>query len=154
MITNRLIAQLQDDEGFRKMPYFCTAGALTIGYGYNLDENELAISAGQVKLFKQNGISQKTAVNLLIDVLIKREKTLQNRLPWLSKLSPARRDVFMNMAYQLGERGFFNFNRTLAAAQRGDYAACADYMLQSRWALQTPNRAKRLAKQMKTGEYA
>lgn len=36
-----LTEQLREDEGFRSFPYKCSAGALTIGYGRNLDSNGL-----------------------------------------------------------------------------------------------------------------
>ena len=45
----------------------------------------------------------------------------------------------------------------LALAQRaydaGRYDEAADAMLKSKWATQTPNRAGRLAQQMRTGEW-
>ena len=35
--TEIAVQQLKTDEGLRLKPYHCTAGALTIGYGRNLD---------------------------------------------------------------------------------------------------------------------
>jgi type II secretory pathway component PulF len=40
-----------------------------------------------------------------------------------------------------------------AMVQAGDYESAAKGMLQSLWARQTPERAARMAKQMRTGEW-
>jgi len=151
MISDALIAQLKVDEGFRAKAYKCTEGFWTIGYGYNLDANELDLPPLHIATLKKSGIDHALAHKLLIDVLKQREKALQDALPWLSKLNQTRRDVFMNMSYQLGQEGFLKFKRTLAAAERGDYDDCAAFMLKSLWAKQTPNRARRLAKKMQLG---
>ena len=58
------------------------------------------------------------------------------------------------MASQLGVAGTLAFHHMLTSAQAGDYAAAAAEMLDSHWATQTPKRAKRLARQMQTGQRA
>ena len=57
------------------------------------------------------------------------------------------------MAFQMGIAGLMGFRNTLATIERGDYQRAGDEMLMSKWATQTPNRAKRLSEQMKTGEW-
>jgi lysozyme len=82
--------------------------------------------------------------------------------PWIAKLDPVRRDILCNMAFNMGVgypppragvpgKGLRAFVNTLGAIRRGDYAAGADGMLASAWAGQVGDRAKRLAKQMRTG---
>ena len=151
MISKQLIEQLMEDEGYRLMPYRCTEGYLTVGYGYNMDANELKLTSQQLRKIRSEGLPKQEAYQLLLEVLRKREKTLRDKIPWLSKMTQPRIEVFINMSYQLGEKGFFKFKRTIAAAERGEYATCAAFMLQSKWAKQTPNRAKRMADQMRTG---
>jgi lysozyme len=55
------------------------------------------------------------------------------------------------MSFQLGVDGLLGFKQTLDAVKGGRYDEAAFDMLQSRWAQQTPARAKRLAEQMRTG---
>jgi lysozyme len=57
------------------------------------------------------------------------------------------------MAFQLGTDGLLGFKNTLALIRDGKYAEAAEAMLQSKWATQTPERAQRLAKQMKEGAW-
>jgi lysozyme len=153
MVSDHVIEQLQFDEGYCKNTYNCSEGKLTVGYGYNLESNELQLPVPQIAKIKREGLPQVEAYQMLLEIVDKRSKTLHDALPWLSKLSPARRAVLLNMSYQLGVPGLLKFSRTLAAAQRGDYATCSVYMLESKWAKQTPARAKRLAAQMHKGEY-
>jgi lysozyme len=55
------------------------------------------------------------------------------------------------MSYQMGTTGVMKFKNTLTAIEHGDYELAALGMLDSTWAKQTPNRARRLASQMKVG---
>ncbi|MFV0678197.1 hypothetical protein [Variovorax sp. tm] len=55
------------------------------------------------------------------------------------------------MSFQLGVDGLLGFKHTLALIEEGNYTFAADNMLKSKWADQTPARAKRLANQMRTG---
>jgi lysozyme len=57
------------------------------------------------------------------------------------------------MSFQMGVEGLMGFNTTLARVQAGDYIGAADSMLQSKWATQTPQRANRLADQMRYGKW-
>jgi lysozyme len=61
--------------------------------------------------------------------------------------------VLVGMAFQMGTEGLLKFKNTLAMVQAGDYESAAKGMLQSLWARQTPERAARMAKQMRTGEW-
>jgi lysozyme len=57
------------------------------------------------------------------------------------------------MAFQLGTDGLLGFKNTLALIRDGKYAEAAEAMLLSRWAEQTPARAKRLSEQMRSGQW-
>lgn len=89
------------------------------------------------------------------DELIKRVQAvtaqLRVTLPWFSALSESRQAVLIDMAYQLGVAGLMEFKHTLSAVRQGDWDGAAIGMLSSTWATQTPERAHRLAEQMRTG---
>ena len=48
-MANLVIEQLKRHEGFRKHVYKCTAGHDTVGFGYNLDANPLALTPYEIK---------------------------------------------------------------------------------------------------------
>jgi len=128
--------EVASDEGFVPIPYRCTAGKLSIGYGTNI----------------QDGISRDEALLLLRHRLGLVIAALESRLPFWPRLTDDRRRVVANMGYQLGVAGLMGFKRMLAGLERGDYEAAAREMLDSKWAKRdTPGRAGRLAERMRRG---
>ena len=131
-----LECEVASDEGFMPIPYRCTSGKLSIGYGTNI----------------QDGITKEEALLLMRHRLGKVIAALESRLPFWPKLTDDRRRVLANMGYQLGVAGLMGFKRMLAAIERGDYEAAAREMLDSKWAKRdTPGRAGRLAERMRRG---
>lgn len=127
-------ALLMADEGLRLMPYRCSAGKLTIGYGTTFP------------------LTQEEAHLLLRHRLQGVVADLGHRFAWWPRLSPDRQSVLASMAYQMGMGGLIKFRRMLAAVERGDYEAAAREMLDSKWAKRdTPGRAGRLAERMRRG---
>ena len=54
-------------------------------------------------------------------------------------------DVVIECCYQLGVSGFSNFKKTLRYLEQHELEKAAVEMLDSKWAKQTPNRAKKLS---------
>lgn len=129
------IEQLKIDEGFRGEPYKCTAGKTTIGYGRNLEANPL---------------TKDEAEYLLLNDLRNVEDSLTGRL-FFDKLNKTRKDVIINMAFNLGLVGLLQFHGMISSIVDDDYNRAADEMLDSRWANQVGDRANRLAKKMRAG---
>lgn len=129
--------QLKVDEGLRLQPYRCTAGALTIGYGRNLDAVGITEEEADIMLRADVEIAEKGAQALVGDV-------------WTA-LSPTRQAVLINMTFNLGRTRLAAFKNFLAALRAADYQTAADEMLDSRWATQVGDRAQRLARQMRNG---
>ena len=74
--------------------------------------------------------------------------------PWyVDSPEPVRRAI-QNMRYQLGRGGLAGFRNMLAALAYGNYAEAAREALNSRWAQQTPARARRVAALIRKGDYA
>lgn len=124
-------------EGLRLSPYLCPTGHLTIGYGHNLE----------------NGITEEIAVNLLDSDLKAAEKEVRANWPQFYKLNEARQFVLVDMAFNMGIKKLLSFKKMLAALTKGEYQTAAREMLDSKWAVQTKNRAKVLSEIMKTGAY-
>jgi len=122
-------------EGFRTYPYVDTMGHLTIGHGINLDA----------------GITQDESMMIVKSRLATIEKELAKRLPFFDELTQNRKDVLINMAYNLGIQGLMNFVRTLNLIGAGNYDAAAKGMMDSLWARQVKGRAAELADKMRRG---
>ena len=129
--------QLKVDEGLRLQPYRCTAGALTIGYGRNLDAVGITQEEADIMLRADVEIAEKGAQALV-------------GTAW-DNLSTARQAVLINMTFNLGRTRLAAFKNFLAALRASDYQTAADEMLDSRWATQVGDRAQRLARQMRHG---
>jgi len=140
-MKDKLVNQLRRDEGEVLHAYEDHLGFLTIGIGRLIDKR------------KGGGISAQEAAYLLNNDIDTRIVELERRIPWFKSLDEARKGVLLNMAFQLGVDGILAFKNTLKEVQDGNYSKASEMMLLSKWATQTPERAKRLAKQMETGEW-
>jgi len=136
-----LRTQLIRDEGKVGNAYHDSFGFITIGVGRLIDARRGGgLSDSEIDLLLANDIAEKTAQVL-------------EALPWASRLNEPRLAVLINMAFQMGIGGLLKFHRMLGSVEDGQYAVAAMEMLDSLWAQQTPERAKRLAKQMESGEW-
>ncbi len=133
-----LTEQLKQQEGYRRYPYKCTEGFSTIGYGRNLETN---------------GISEEEAECLLKRDIADCRAALLKSIGFFSQLDPVRQDALTNMAFQIGVGGLLRFKKMLLALNGANYSLASREALDSRWAVQTPGRAKVVAKMIQTGEY-
>jgi lysozyme len=138
-MRSELVRQLKGDEGVKESAYRDHLGYLTIGVGRLIDSR------------KGGKLRPDEITYLLNNDIDDRIEALTRSLPWFQDLDDARRGVLLNMAFQLGTEGLLKFERTLALIRDGKYENAAHAMLQSLWAKQTPERAKRMADQMLTG---
>ena len=140
-MIEQLTAQLRRDEGTMATAYQDHLGYWTIGVGRLIDSRKpgAGLRPDEIDYLLRNDIEDRV-------------QALTKALPMLfPKLDEARRGVLVNMAFQMGTAGLLGFKSTLALVAAGKYNEAAEQMLKSKWAAQTPARAKRLAEQMKTG---
>lgn len=135
---SRLHEMLIRHEGLRLKPYRDTKGKLTIGVGRNLDDV---------------GITREEALLLLNNDLARVRREVERAFPWFSSLNPVRKNVVLNMVFNLGLPRFRGFTKTIAAIEAKDWENAAREMLESRWAQQVGRRAHELAAMMKRGKY-
>ena len=133
--------QLKRDEGEILHAYQDHLGFWTIGIGILNDKR------------KDGGLRPEESEFIFRNRLRLLDAELASKLPWITKLDPARKGVLINMAFQMGVTGLSAFKNTLALVQAGRYQDAAKAMMQSKWASQTPARAQRLSNQMATGEW-
>lgn len=133
--------QIKQDEGLVLHAYQDHLGFWTLGYGRLIDKR------------KGGRISEDEALYLLKNDVNERAKALSDALPFWADLDDARKGALLNMSFQLGMAGLLKFKNTLAFIEAGDYENAAANMLKSKWAQQTPARAKRVSEQIRTGQW-
>jgi len=136
MTEPELINRVKFHEGYSGKPYRDTAGKLTIGYGRNLDDA---------------GITEAEAIFMLTSDLRRAEKECISAFKWFGCLNKIRREVIIEMCFNLGLPKLKSFKKMLEAIKEGDYDTAAAEMLNSRWAKQVGRRAETLANLMKRG---
>lgn len=136
-----LKTQLEEFEGRIPYAYKDHLGFWTIGVGRLIDKR------------KGGGLDDEEIDFLLDRDINKRRAVLYEKLPWLVGLDEVRQAVIIGMSFQMGIDGLMEFQRTLSSVRDGHYADAAQQMMQSLWAKQTPDRARRLARQMEIGEW-
>jgi len=147
---SQIIAILNYEEGFRTNPYIDTEGYPTVGAGFLIGPKGAALSNYTFSLPKQ---VSDVWLQELVDNRVKQMNAKPAIMAALNKCNPARRDVLISMAYQLGTDGLAGFKNTLAMVAAENFAGAASGMLNSLWAKQTPKRANRHAEVMRTGTY-
>jgi len=133
-MSNKLVEDIKQEEGFRQFPYYCTEGKLTIGYGFNLDDV---------------GIDEEEAELLLMHRLKKTINAVNSSL-YDYDMKPEAWDILYQMAYQMGVSGLLKFKKMLTALKKQDYEEASKEGKDSLWYKQTTNRAERLMNQMKS----
>lgn len=127
---NWLVALAKHHEGFRSKIYVDTTGNRTIGYGINLEQ----------------GITEPEAAV----ILTMRLTPLAGLWEGIPNLSPERKVVLVDMAYNLGVSKLMEFQKMFDAIQNENYEDAALEMLDSEWARQTGTRATEDAEIMRT----
>lgn len=138
MDYDKILSELEVDEGKRQKAYLDTKGKVTVGVGRNLTDR---------------GLSEDEIQYLLCNDVKMVEQQLNAKLPWWRQMNAARQNVLTNMCFNMGITTLLTFEHTLKAMEDGDYELAASEMLDSLWAKQVHARADRLAERMKTGEF-
>lgn len=124
------VEDIKNEEGFKGVVYKCTEGFDTIGYGTKLPLT-------------------KEEATLLLEYRLGKLKSELNSSLYALEAPNEVWDILYNMAYQLGVPGLLKFEKFFKALHSKNYNKASIEMLDSRWAKQTPNRAKRLSDRMK-----
>ena len=126
-----LIENIKESEGFVEHVYNDSLGIPTIGYGFAIKD-----------LILDEDIAE--------EILLRKVKALalrvQNKFDWFNTAPDIIKEVVIEMCYQLGLGGFSKFKKTISYLEKENYLEASKEMLRSRWAKQTPNRAKKLSK--------
>jgi len=140
MNMDRLLQSVKKHEGYRNKVYLDTLGKRTVGVGHLCVED----------FWEDN---KEYEEKFLLTILEHDLKTAIQGAERLLKdcriLDSLAREIIVEMVFQLGETGVSKFKNMLKALKEGpDYQTAASEMLDSRWAKQTPNRAKAMSAEM------
>ena len=140
MNYDKLLESVKKHEGYKNHVYLDTLGKRTVGVGHLCVEE-----------FWEDG--KEYEEDFLMDIL---KKDLQQAIRQANlkceglKISDDAKIIIIEMIFQLGGTGVSKFRKMWQALQQDppDYAEASVQMLDSRWAKQTPNRAKEMARLM------
>jgi lysozyme len=150
---DEIVQRLVFHEGCVLKPYRCSEGFLTIGVGRNLETNPLTAEEKRVCGDYMHGITKNAAFYLLRNDISKVLKECEKRIVIWDKLSDDRKYALLDMSFQLGIHGVLQFKKMLGAMGVGNWKEAAEQCLDSKYAKQTPARAKRIARTIETGRF-
>ena len=142
MNSERLLESVKKHEGYRNKVYLDTLGKRTVGVGHLCVED-----------FWMDGVEYEE--EFLMDIL---KKDLQEAIRGAKELMEEHdcadideraEEIIIEMVFQLGRTGVKKFRNMWKALAEHNYIGASFEMLDSKWAKQTPNRAKDMADQMK-----
>tara|TARA_X000001382_G_C3142263_1_gene169956 strand:- start:375 stop:779 length:405 start_codon:yes stop_codon:yes gene_type:complete len=121
---------IKQNEGYVGIVYKDSLGIDTIGYGFAIKDLEL----------------DRDICDLILERKLKElEDSIKLKFGWYPFMPKVIQDVVMEMCYQLGVTGFSKFVKTITYLKDKDFKNASIEMLDSKWAKQTPNRAKKMS---------
>jgi lysozyme len=152
---NSLIKNTIENEGFSSKPYVdILVKRNPEKYGISKDEfaiiekhlDKLKLTFGYGFTFIEEDES-RAVIGLKLKKVIKELERIE---PFVNELPLEVQEILVEMSYQLGVYGVLGFTDMWRALRKKDYIAASIAMLDSVWAkIQTPQRAKKLAKKMR-----
>ena len=142
MNMDRLLESVKKHEGYRNKVYLDTLGKRTVGVGHLCVEDWWDDNVEYEEKF-------------LMDIL---QKDLQESIRGAKELMEEHgckdidekaEELLIEMVFQLGRTGVSKFRNMWKCLSELNYVGASFEMLDSKWAKQTPNRAKSMAEQMK-----
>ena len=143
MNIDRLLKSVKQHEGYRNKVYLDSLGKRTVGVGHLCVEDHWE---------DNKEYSEKYLMNILKDDLknaIEGAEELCSDCPDLDDLA---KETIVEMIFQLGKTGVSKFRNMWKALKQSppQYDVAATEMLDSRWAKQTPGRAKEMSGHMRS----
>ena len=142
MNLERLMESVKKHEGYRNKVYLDTLGKRTVGVGHLCVEDFWE---------DDKEYEEKFLMDILLDDLqnaIKGARELKEEHS-CTDIDEIAQEILVEMVFQLGKNGVSKFRNMWKALAEKNYIGASYEMLDSRWAKQTPNRAKSMADQMK-----
>ena len=143
MDMQRLLKSVRDHEGYRNKVYLDTLGKRTVGVGHLCVEDFWEDD----KEYEENFLMQVLADDLQNAIKGARELKEEHSCTDIDEIA---QEILVEMVFQLGKNGVSKFRNMWKALAEKNYIGASFEMLDSKWAKQTPNRAKSMAELMKS----
>ena len=147
MNLKNVVARQKDYEGFRPVPYKCTAGVWTIGYGQTRHNGHPVTSFTPMVTKVAAEVALKASI---LDAIINCQRLYLN---WKA-LTDVQQEVLVHMCFQLGLGGLRKFKKMNRAVANHDVSAWVVEMRDSKWYKQTPRVALRLVDAISADKWA
>ena len=142
MNLERLMESVKQHEGYRNKVYLDTLGKRTVGVGHLCVEDFWEDDKEYEEKFLM------TILEHDLQTAIKSAKQLIEEFG-CDDIDEQAEEILIEMVFQLGKTGVSKFKNMWKALAEKNYIGASYEMLDSRWAKQTPNRAKAMANLMK-----
>lgn len=142
-----MIAELRRDESVRLTVYDDATGHPIVAGSHVIGNPTIGTGRNLVGRGITDDENNYLCQNDIADVC----EELDEHFAWWEFLDPVRQRVMVNMCFNMGVAKLQGFPHFLAAAQSGNWQVAHDEMLNSAWANEVGDRAKRLASMMLTG---
>lgn len=142
-----MVAELTRDEACRLVVYDDATGKPLTKGGVCLGHPTIGIG----RALDVNGITQAEALYLLNSDIDSIQLNLNRKFPRFLILDDARQRVLVNMAFNMGVSGLFDFHDMLNAVESERFDLAAKAMEDSLWFRKGGDRARRLVEMMRTG---
>ncbi|EFH5738004.1 glycoside hydrolase family protein [Escherichia coli] len=148
------------DEGEKLTIYKDSEGYYTIGVGHLLTKSpskeQALIELDKLVGHKAHGyINEQESDKILNDDINKATQQIGKTelFNTYTIVDSVRRAALINMVFQLGINGVLKFKKMIAYMNTRQFDKAADEALDSLWAKQTPNRAKRVTDVIRYGDF-
>ena len=143
MNMERLMKSVKAHEGYRNKVYLDSLGKRTVGVGHLCVEDFWE---------DDKEYEEKFLLTILEHDLKSAVKSAEELCSDCPDLRDQAREIIVEMVFQLGKTGVSKFRNMWKALKEKppSYSVAATEMLDSRWAKQTPNRAKEMSDHMRS----
>ena len=139
MNMDRLLKSVKQHEGYKDHVYLDTRNKRTVGVGHLCVEDHWE---------DHKKYSEEMLMKVLKDDLKNAIRGAEELCSDCPVLEDQAKEIIVEMVFQLGKTGVSKFRNMWKALKVPDYPTAAKEMLDSRWAKQTPNRAKEMSDHM------
>jgi len=143
MNLERLMESVKKHEGYRNKVYLDTLGKRTVGVGHLCVEDFWEDD----KEYEEKFLMEVLADDLQNAIKGARELKEEHSCTDIDEIA---QEILVEMVFQLGKNGVSKFRNMWKALAEKNYIGASFEMLDSKWAKQTPNRAKSMAELMKS----
>ena len=146
--VTQVYEEIAADEGKILHCYMCSENFKTVGIGHkvlpNDPESNLPVHGAYDDVSEEEGITEERCYELFqhdVQLAIAGCKGLYHN--W-EEIPQEMRHILVNMCFQMGQTGLSRFKNMNHGVSQEAWGVVAMEMMNSRWAQQTPERAKRL----------